>query len=160
MSLQGTSGESRIPQNLPGTAATKVIFGTGEGPGPECGLGRQSLSTIPCKAGRHSVSDVGQKQSHSSGDFDRYEGVAGRVGPAKSSEIKSPGQGMSDHNDSGVMGSGRVVCAQGQGVSECSVQSEATDSTGLRVSPPLWPYLTVSRNTLPLSNGRPTRGWN
>ena len=154
-STRGFRGESDTPCHA-GNAATKVVVGTGGGPGQEAMKSRQSSDEVPCKAGRHIVTGVGHEQYHSSGDFDRSL-VVGKTGLAKSSETKSLGQDISDHNDTGVMSSGRVACAQGQGVSEGSVQSEATDSTGLRASPPLWPYLTVSQNILPLSNGQPSK---
>ena len=140
---------------LPGIAATKVIVGTGGGPGQEGGLSRQSLDSIPSRTGRTIESGMGSSLPVSTGRYvSGTTDVETRVGYATASETKSLGQGMSDHNDSGVMSSGRVVCASGRGASGCSVQSKATDSMGKRASSPLWPYPTVSQDTLSLSNGR------
>ena len=63
---------------------------------------------------------------------------------------------MLDHNDTGVMGSKRVVHAKGQGVSNGSVRSKTTDSMGMRALSPLWPYPKVSQDILSLSNGGPS----
>ena len=135
----------------PGNAATKVIVGTGGGPDQEGGLSRQLLDSIPSRTGRTIESGMGSSLPVSTGRYvSGTTDVETRVGYATASEIKSLGQGMSDHNDSGVMSSGRIVCASGRGASGCSVQSKATDSMGKRASSPLWPYPTVSQDTLSL----------
>ena len=154
--LQTRSEGESDPLVSPGNAATKVVVGTGRGPGQEHDPSRQSSIAPPISAGGILTPVMGRLLASSSSDYVNGQSAdAGRVGPVMSSETKSPGQGISDPNIQVVGNSLRVADSWGpRGPSTRGQKLETMDSSDLRASPPLWPYPTVSQNTFPLSNGR------